>query len=253
MRNNHAVSHQPGRVALITGAARRLGAEIARTLHATGDNIVLHYSESREDAQALCHKLNQLRTNSAISIQADLLKTATLPGLIKQSVQQWQRLDILVNNASAFFPTPIGTVTENDWDTLMDVNLKAAFFLSQSAARCLKSTNGCIINIDDIHGLRPLKNHPVYSISKAGLRALTLAMAKELAPEIRVNGVSPGAILWPEQTLSDQQKQEIISRTMLKRTGDPVDIAQTVVFLAHHADYITGQILAVDGGRTLFS
>ncbi|HFD13170.1 MAG TPA: pteridine reductase [Crenotrichaceae bacterium] len=241
------------KVALITGAAKRLGAEIARTLHASGISIVVHYHASNSEAQALCDELNQSRPETATMIQADLINTAALSELIEQSAQQWQRLDILVNNASAFYPTPIGTVTEDDWDSLLDVNLKAPFFLSQAAASWLKSTHGCIINIDDIHALRPLKDHPVYSISKTGLRALTLALAKELGPEIRVNGISPGAILWPETTLTAQQKNEIISRTTLRRTGNPIDIARTVDFLAQQADYITGQIITVDGGRTLFS
>jgi len=247
-----SASSQP-RVALITGSARRLGAAIAGQLHTSGCNIVIHYRGSRDQAQALCDNLNQSRPDSAIIRQADLLKTAALSNLIEQSAQYWKRLDILVNNASVFYPTTIGTVDENDWDMLMDVNLKAPFFLSQSAAKWLKSVHGCIINIDDIHALRPLKNHPVYSISKAGLRALTQALAKELAPEIRVNGISPGAILWPEQALSNTQKREILSRTLLKRTGNPADIAKAVNFLAHQADYITGQTLVVDGGRTIFS
>jgi pteridine reductase len=241
------------KVALITGAAKRLGAEIAKTLHATGDNIVLHYRGSNNEAQGLCDYLNQIRPDSAIIIQADLLEISTLPELIEQSAHYWQRLDILINNASAFYPTPIGEVTENDWDTLLNVNLKAPFFLSQAAMPWLKSTHGCIVNIDDIHAQRPLKNHPVYSVSKAGLRSLTLALAKELGPDIRVNGVSPGAILWPEQTIDDDQKQHILSRITLQRTGHPADIAKAVRFLVHDADYITGQSLAVDGGRTLFS
>lgn len=244
---------KPSKVALITGAAKRLGAEIARTLHAAGDHIVLHYRDSSQEVELLCDELNQTRSDSAITIQADLLETSALPNLIEQSALQWQQLDILVNNASAFYPTPIGEIEESDWDTLIGVNLKAPFFLSQAAAHWLHRTQGCIVNIDDIHALRPLKNHPVYSISKAGLRALTLSLAKELGPQIRVNGVSPGAILWPEHTLAEDQKLEILSRITLQRTGQPLDVAKAVHFLIHDADYITGQILAVDGGRTLFS
>lgn len=241
------------KVALITGAAKRLGAEIAKTLHSAGDNIVLHYRDSSNDAQSLCEDLNLIRPDSAVTIQADLLETSALSALITQSAQQWQRLDILVNNASAFYPTPIGEVTENDWDNLLGINLKAPFFLSQSATDWLQREQGCIVNIDDIHALRPLKDHPVYSISKAGLRALTLSLAKELGPQIRVNGVSPGAILWPKDELTDHKKQQILSRITLKRTGHPLDIAKAVRFLVHDADYITGQTLTVDGGRTLFS
>ncbi len=244
---------KPSKVALITGAAKRLGAEIARTLHTAGDHIVLHYRDSSQEVQLLCDELNQIRRDSAITIQADLLETSALPKLIEQSALRWQQLDILINNASAFYPTPIGDVEESDWDTLIGVNLKAPFFLSQAAAHWLHRTQGCIVNIDDIHALRPLKNHAVYSISKAGLRALTLSLAKELGPQIRVNGVSPGAILWPEHALTEDQKQEILSRITLQRTGQPLDVAKAVHFLIHEADYITGQILAVDGGRTLFS
>jgi pteridine reductase len=247
------LDHSQFKVALITGAAKRLGAEIARTLHSAGDNIVLHYRDSNNEAQRLCDTLNQIRPDSAITIQADLLETSALSALITQSAQHWQRLDILINNASAFYPTPIGDVAENDWDNLLGINLKAPFFLSQSATVWLQREQGCIVNIDDIHALRPLKDHSVYSITKAGLRALTLSLAKELGPQIRVNGVSPGAILWPEDELTDHKKQQILSRITLKRTGHPLDIAKAVRFLVHDADYITGQILAVDGGRTLFS
>ncbi len=241
------------KVVLITGAAKRIGAEIARTLHGAGDNIVLHYRDSSKEAQGLYDELNKSRADSTVMVQADLGDMLMLPKLIEQSAQYWQRLDILINNASVFFPTPIDTVNEKTWDSVMNVNLKAPFFLSQSAVNWLIQDHGCIINIDDIHAQRPLKNHPVYSISKAGLRSLTLALAKELGPDIRVNGISPGAILWPEQSVTDQQKHEILTRTVLKRTGVPADIAKTVYFLAHQADYITGQIIAVDGGRTLFS
>ncbi len=241
------------RVALITGAAKRLGAEIARTLHSAGNNIVLHYRDSSDEAQHLCDDLNQIRPDSAVIIQADLFETSALSLLVTQSAQYWQRLDILINNASAFYPTPIGKIAEDDWDNLLGINLKAPFFLSQSAAAWLQKDQGCIVNIDDIHAQRSLKDHSVYSISKAGLRALTLSLAKELGPEIRVNGVSPGAILWPEHELTDHKKQQILSRITLKRTGHPIDIAKAVCFLVHDADYITGHILVVDGGRTLFS
>lgn len=241
------------KVALITGSARRIGAEIARTLHLAGDNIILHYRGSASQALQLCEELNQQRADSAAAIQADLTQIKTLDHLIENAFNTWKRLDILVNNASVFYPTPISAIDESTWDQVMTTNLKAPFFLSRAAASLLKQHQGCIVNIDDIHALRPLNNHLVYSVSKSALRSLTRALSKELGPDIRVNGVAPGAILWPEHSLSDQQKQDILTKTMLKRVGQPSDIAKTVKFLAHDADYITGQVISVDGGRTLYS
>lgn len=241
------------KVALITGSARRIGAEIARCLHRAGDNVILHYRGSASQALQLCEELNQQRSDSAITLQADLTQINALDQLIEKAFTTWKRLDILVNNASVFFPTPISTIDDDTWDEVMTTNLKAPFFLSRAAASVIRQQQGCIVNIDDIHALRPLADHLVYSVSKSALRSLTRSLAKELGPDIRVNGVAPGAILWPEQILTDQQKRDILTKTMLKRVGQPSDIAKTVIFLAHEADYITGQVIAVDGGRTLYS
>ncbi|MFA7097527.1 MAG: pteridine reductase [Gammaproteobacteria bacterium] len=240
-----------GKTALITGAAHRIGATIARTLHAAGLNLILHYRGSRAAAEALCADLNGRRASSVILTQADLLDIAQLPALVEQAHAAWGRLDVLVNNASSFFPTPVGTVTEDQWNNLLGTNLKAPFFLAQAAAEHLRQARGCIVNIADIHGQRPLKDHPVYSIAKAGLGMLTQALARELGPEVRVNGVAPGAILWPERGLSEAAKRQILDRTALKRHGSPQDIARAVLFLIRDADYMTGQILNVDGGRSL--
>jgi pteridine reductase len=184
-------------------------------------------------------------------LQADLHDTAALPSLISAVVEFRQRLDLLVNNASSFYPTPLGEADEAAWDDLIGSNLKAPFFLSQAAAPLLKTAGGCIINLVDIHAQRPLKAHPIYSVAKAGNAMLVKSLARELGPDIRVNGVAPGAILWPEQGLEEAARREILDRTALKRPGSPQDIAQTLLFLVRDAPYITGQIIAVDGGRTL--
>jgi len=241
----------PNPTALITGGAHRIGATTARTLHAHGINLVLHYRNSATAAEQLADELNALREDSIQLVQGDLHETARLPTLIEAAVDCWGRLDILVNNASAFYPTPVGTVTEAQWDDLMDSNLKAPFFLAQAAAPYLREHHGSIINIVDIHAERPLKAHPVYSMAKAGLVMMTRSLARELGPEVRVNGVAPGAILWPEQGLDDSDKEDIVSRTALKRRGEPLDIARAVLFLIREADYMTGQIMTVDGGRSL--
>ena len=239
-------------VVLITGAAHRIGATTAKLLHENGMNIVLHYRGSREAAQAVQKELNDIRENSVILIQADLHITNGLPTLIEESVKAWGRLDVLINNASSFYPTLIGKSTETQWDDLIGSNLKAPYFLSQAAAPFLKKTQGCIINIVDIHAERPLKTFPIYSMAKAGLVMMTKALAGELGPEIRVNGVAPGAILWPEN-LDEVAKQRIVSRTFLKRQGEPNDISKTILYLVKDAGYVTGQIIAVDGGRSLNS
>lgn len=239
------------KVALITGAAARIGAEICRTLHAAGMNVVIHYRSSSSHAEELCESLNQQRANSAAILQADLLDTASLPTLVLQAAAIWERLDVLVNNASSFYPTPVGEITEAHWDDLMGTNLKAPIFLSQAAMPYLKRHQGCIINIVDVHGFRPMKNHPVYSAAKAGLAMLTQSLAKELGPEIRVNGVAPGAIMWPASELDAEVQASILERTALKRQGDPQDIARTVKFLIMDADYITGQVIPVCGGRSI--
>jgi len=240
------------KVVLITGGAQRVGAMTARLLHAAGANIVLHYRNSRQPALDLQTELNEKRQNSVILIQADLLEIVQLPAIVKKCIEQWGRLDILVNNASSFYPTPVGKVTEKDWDDLIGSNMKAPFFLSQAAAPHLEKQNGCIINIVDIHAQRPMEGHSVYNMAKAGLAMLVKTLAFELGPDIRVNGVAPGAIMWPAQEMDDLTKQRIISRTYLKRKGTAEDIARTVLFLASNAGYITGQIIAVDGGRSLY-
>jgi len=239
-----------GKTVLITGAARRIGAAVARRLHAEGMNVVLHYRSSEQEAQALCHSLNVARRDSAVLAQADLAEVNGFDSLIKASLQ-WGSLDLLVNNASSFYATPIGRVTEADWDNLIISNLKAPFFLSQAAAPHLKKSHGVIINMVDIHARRPLRKHTVYSVAKAGMAALTLSLARELGPELRCNGIAPDPILWPEKPLDAELKQAILDNTALKRAGAPDDIAGAIVYLVRDAEYVTGQILAVDGGRSI--
>ncbi len=240
-----------GKTALITGSARRIGATVAHTLHHAGMNIVLHYRSSASEASQLCEQFNRLRTNSAFTVKADLLHFHSLQSLVTQAQQGWNRLDVLINNASSFYPTSIGKITEQHWDELMGTNLKAPLFLSQAAAPHLTINHGCIINIVDIHAERPLKNYPLYCVAKAGLVMLTKSMARELAPEVRTNGIAPGAILWPEIEDYGFTHQEIVQRTALRRQGSPEDIARTALFLIQDSNYITGQIIVVDGGRTL--
>lgn len=240
-----------GKVALITGASRRIGAEIARTLHHAGMNLCLHYRSSADEAQQLADELQANRPNSVITLQLDLLQTGELANLVKQASSQWGRLDVLLNNASTFYPTPVDAITENDWDVLMGSNLKAPLFLAQAAAPELAKHQGNIINIIDIHAERPKPKHVVYSVAKAGLLAMTKSLAGELGPEIRVNGIAPGAILWPENENDQQTQQAILDKTALKRSGNPTDIAKAVLFLLRDAPYITGHMLPVDGGRLL--
>jgi len=242
-----------GKVVLITGAAHRIGATTARTLHAAGANMVLHYRNSRAGAEALQTELNALRADSVSLVQGDLHDTAILPELVAQAYAAWGRLDVLINNASTFYSTPVGTVTESQWNDLMGSNLKAPFFLAQAAAPHLKTERGCIVNIVDIHADRPLRGHPVYSMAKAGLVMMTKSLACELGPEVRVNAIAPGAILWPENDMDDSTKARIIERTFLKRQGSPHDIARAALFLIRDADYTSGQVLKVDGGRSLNS
>ena len=239
-----------GKVALVTGAANRIGAEIIRLLHREGMDILLHYRNSSESAQQLQSELISQRQNSIRIVQADLLEMQALEYLVHQAEAWRGRLDLLVNNASSFYPTPISSASEVDWNDLMGTNLKAPFFLSQAAAPLLRASRGCIINLVDIHAERPLAKHPIYSMAKAGNAMMVKTLARELGPEVRVNGVSPGAILWPNEELPDKMKAEIIARTALKRSGTPLDIARTVLFLVKNADYISGQIIAVDGGRS---
>jgi len=240
------------KVVLITGAAHRIGATTARLLHGQGMNIVLHYRHSREAAEKLQLELEHQRADSVVLAQADLHHTNELRQLAKQAAQVWDRLDVLINNASTFYPTPVESASVEQWDDLMGSNVKAPFFLSQAAAPYLQEQQGCIVNIVDIHAERPLRNFPIYSMAKASLGMMTKALAAELGPEIRVNGVAPGAILWPEN-LEDEDKEKIISRTFLKRRGSPDDIAKAILYLIRDASYMTGQILAVDGGRSLNS
>lgn len=240
------------KVVLITGAAHRIGAVTARLLHQAGMNIVLHYGGSRIAAQQLQKELLQQRANSVVLVQADLHTPAALPALVQQAHTSWQRLDVLINNASTFYSTPVGSVSEDQWNDLIGTNLKAPFFLAQAAAPFLQQSKGCIVNIVDIHADRPLKGYPIYSMAKAGLVMMTKALAAELGPNIRVNAVAPGAILWPEH-LDEVNQQRIVSKTFLKRKGDPEDIANTILFLINDAAYITGQVLVVDGGRSLNS
>jgi len=243
--------NQSNQVALVTGGARRIGAEITRQLHAKGLRIILHYNSSSTEAQALADELNQQRTDSVRIFSFNLLETESTDQFIKEVVKQWGRLDVLVNNASTFYPTPMSEISSTQWDDLLGVNVKAPLFLSNSCASYLAENKGCIINIVDIHADRPLKDYPIYCIAKAGLAMLTKSLARELAPAIRVNGVAPGAIMWPEVEEYEPLHQEIIERTALKREGNPSNIADAVWFLINSADYITGQIIAVDGGRTL--
>ncbi len=239
-------------VILITGAARRVGAEISRTLHAAGANIVLHYRDSVTEATALAAELNSRREKSALAVRRDLSDVAVLPDLITEIVQHFGRLDALVNNASSFFPTPLGSIDVAVWDDLIGSNLKGPLFLSQAAAPQLAKANGCIVNITDIHAERPLKGYPLYCAAKAGLLGLTRALALELAPAVRVNAVAPGAIEWPEndRDFPAAARAAIIDHTLLKRVGSPSDIARTVKFLIFDAPYVTGQVINVDGGRT---
>jgi pteridine reductase len=240
-----------GKVVLVTGAARRIGAAIATTLHHNGADIAIHYRSSAGDAAALAATLNTDRAGSAKIFQADLADVPAMPRLI-DAILAWRgRLDVLINNASSFYPTPPGEITEEQWDDLVGSNLKAPLFLSQAALAELRKHRGVIINIIDIHAQRPLSNHTIYGPAKAGLAMLTRSLAKDLAPEIRVNGVSPGAILWPESGMDDNTKDTILGQIPLKRAGKPDDIAGCVLYLVKEAHYVTGQIIAVDGGRSI--
>ncbi|HVY52920.1 MAG TPA: pteridine reductase [Gammaproteobacteria bacterium] len=241
------------KVALITGAARRIGAKIAETLHSTGFNIVLHYYRSEKDAAHLCEHFNQSRPGSAIKISANLQQMTCLKELAVQASQAWGRLDVLVNNASCFIKSPIGQADEALWQEIMDTNLKAPFMLSQLVAPQLAKTKGCIVNITDVHTETAFRDYAVYCISKAGLVSATKVLAKELGPDVRVNAISPGMIMWPEHEneLAEGLKAKITNEAALKRVGSPIDIAKAVLFFVQEADYVTGQVLTVDGGRLL--
>ena len=240
-----------GQVALITGGARRVGAEIVRYLHAAGANVAIHYHRSAQEAQVLTRELTALRAGSAAAFTADLLQIDSLPSLVAAVTTRFGGLHLLVNNASSFYPTPFAEVTALQWADLMGTNLRAPLFLAQAVASELRRAQGLIVNIVDIHGMRALPGYIVYSTAKAALIHLTKALARELGPEIRVNGVAPGPVLWPEGGLDHAQQSEIIHSTALQRAGSPADIARAVRFFATEAPYVTGQILAVDGGRSL--
>ncbi len=240
-----------GRVALVTGAAKRIGAEIARALHDQGAIVIIHYGRSSEAAASLVAELNALRANSCHSYSVMLGNVDGLSEMVKQITMLTGRLDILVNNASSFYPTPIGEIRESDWENLFNSNLKGPLFLSQAAAPYLKENAGCIVNMVDIHAERPLASHPVYCSAKAGLAMLTKSLALELGPDIRVNGVAPGIIIWPEGDQDTALQGDLLSRTALKKKGSVKDITDTVLFLIRDAPYITGQIISVDGGRTV--
>jgi pteridine reductase len=239
-----------GKVVLVTGAARRIGAAIVTRLHADGALVAIHYRGSAGEAEQLAASLNERRPDSAATFQANLLNNDEIPRLVADVVAWGKRLDGLVNNASTFYPTPVGDITEQDWDDLVGSNFKAPLFLSQAAAPRLQDSRGVIVNIVDIHAQRPLRNHPVYGPAKAALAMLTRSLAKDLAPAVRVNGVSPGAILWPEDGMNDAAKETILRQVPLERAGDPDDIAGCVLYLMRDATYVTGQIIAVDGGRS---
>ena len=241
-----------GKVALVTGGARRVGAAIVRRLHAAGASVLIHYRDSDADANALAAELTAARAKSAAKVKAELLAPIAPRALVSAALDSFGRLDILVNNASSFFPIAVGAVEASHWEELIGSNLRAPLFICQEAANQLAKVQGCIVNIVDIHAERPLKGYPVYSIAKGGLAAMTRSLALELAPKVRVNGVSPGAIAWPEDgQFTPAERDRIVATTPLARIGSPEDIAQAVHFLAC-ATYVTGQIIAVDGGRSIF-
>ncbi len=244
------------KVALVTGAARRIGAAIARRLHADGYDLALHYRSSAADMDALLAELNGTRPESAISLQAELAEFDRLPELVARTVGRFGRLDALVNNASAFYPTPLGTATPEQWDDLFASNARAPFFLAQAAAPHLRAARGGIVNLADIHGERPLANHSLYSMAKAALLMLSKSLALELAPDVQVNAIAPGAILWPDPSTGQSAKDPaaqvaLLARTPLQRMGTPEEVAAAVAWLLHDAGYITGQTLHLDGGRHL--
>jgi pteridine reductase len=240
-----------GKSVLITGAAKRVGAHIARVLHAAGASVLLHYRSSAEDAAALAAELNLLRPDSAQTAECDLLDIAQFPALIARCVQAFGGLDVLVNNASTFYPTPVGDITEIDWDDLVGTNLKAPLFLAQAANASLRERAGLVLNVADIHGLRPLRRYPVYSIAKAGLIMLTKSLAREMGPHVRVNAVAPGPVMWPADGLDKELQEKIVRRTALKRPGSADEVARACLYFAADAPYVTGQVLAVDGGRSI--
>jgi pteridine reductase len=238
-------------VALVPGAARRVGRAIARSLHAAGYDLALHYRSARREAEQLAAELESRRERSVLLLSGDLAATAELPALVQRAVQRYDRLDALVNNASAFHPTPIGAATEAQWDELFASNAKAPFFLAQAAAPHLRAARGAIVNLVDVYAERPLPRHTIYCMAKAANAMLVKSLARELGPEVRVNGVAPGAVMWPEAGKSAAEQDDLLARTALRRAGSAEDVAGAVLFLLRDAGYVTGQILAVDGGRLL--
>lgn len=241
------------KIVLITGGAKRVGAAICRQLHAQGANLMIHYNTSVNEARALQAELNLMRPDSVAIIQGDLLNLAVLPNLVSETVKHFGRLDALINNASTYYPTEIGQINENNWQDLIGSNLKAPVFLAQAAATELRKNHGCIVNITDMHIERPKKGYIVYSVAKAGLVTLTKSLAHELSPEVRVNAVAPGPVQWPEDNpqFDEVYRQRVINQTLLKRVGEPEDVAKAVKFLIYDAPFVTGHVLAVDGGRSL--
>jgi pteridine reductase len=246
-------SEMQGKTVLVTGGAKRVGAAICRRLHAAGARIAIHYRSSEQEALDLQKELNKLRPDSAAIFRADLLELNSLPQLVQMIIKTFGRLDALVNNASSFYATPLAEIDEQQWHDLFGTNLKAPLFLAQAAAPELRRSHGCIVNIVDIHAERPMHGHLLYSTAKAGLVALTKGLAQEMAPQVRVNAVAPGVIVWPENEawMNEEQRRKIVAHTLLKREGEPDDIARTVQFLVNDAPYITGQVIAVDGGRSV--
>jgi len=241
------------KVILITGGAKRVGAAICRLLHANGAQLMIHYRSSTSEARALQAELNLKRANSVAIIQGDLLNLAVLPSMVQETVKHFGKLDVLINNASSYYATEIGEIDDDQWEDLVGSNLKAPLFLSQAAAPELRKQHGCIINITDMHVERPKKGYIVYSVAKAGLVTLTKSLAHELSPEVRVNAVAPGPVMWPEDNpqFDEVYRQRVISQTLLKRIGEPDDVAKAVKFLIQDAPFITGLVIAVDGGRSL--
>ena len=244
-------SPQQRQVALITGAAKRVGAVIARTLHAAGYDLALHCRHSTTEAQALAAELSAQRTNSALVVQADLAELQDLPKLIEATLSRYGRLDALINNASAFYPTPLATATPAQWNELFASNAQAPFFLAQAALPALRSTRGSIVNLVDIYAERALAQHPIYVMAKAALSAMTRCLALDLGPDVRVNGVAPGAVMWPSDGKAYADQEAMLARTPLKRAGAPEDVATAVLWLLRDAPFVTGQIIPVDGGRSI--
>lgn len=241
------------KVVLITGGAKRVGAAICRVLHAQGAQLMIHYNTSVNEARALQAELNLIRSNSVAIVQGDLLNIDVLPSLVHETIKQFGKLDVLINNASTYYATEIGKINEDNWQDLIGSNLKAPVFLTQAAAAELRKNHGCVVNITDMHVERPKKGYIVYSVAKAGLVTLTKSLAHELGPEVRVNAVAPGPVQWPEGNpqFDEVYRQRVINQTLLKRVGEPEDVAKAVKFLIYDAPFVTGHVLAVDGGRSL--